>query len=84
MNFKPEWLKQNNGELITKLKGAPFASEMTFRFPLKDMIKGDFEQRFERYPERLISNGNFSLFRVKPLEDYKLPKWLKPLLQKLE
>ena len=84
MNFKPEWLQQNNGELTTKLKGALFASEMTLRYPLRDVIKGDFEQRFERYPERLISNGNFSLSRVKPLEDYKLPKWLKPLLQKLE
>ena len=77
MNFKPEWLQQNNGELITKLKGAPFASEMTLRYPLRDVIEGDFEQRFERYPERLISNGNFSLSRVKPLEVYKLPK---PLL----
>lgn len=81
MSFKPEWLQQNNGELTTKLKGAPFASEMTLRYPLRDVIKGDFEQRFERYPERLISNGNFRLSRVKPLEDYKLPKWLKPLLQ---
>jgi hypothetical protein len=84
MNFNPKWLQQNNGELTTKLKGALFASEMTLRYPLSDVIKGDFEQRFERYPERLMSNGNFSLSRVKPLEDYKLPKWLKPLLKKLE
>ena len=84
MNFNPKWLQQNNGELTTKLKGALFASELTLRYPLSDVIKGDFEQRFERYPERLISNGNFSLSRVKPLEDYKLPKWLKPMLKKLE
>ena len=82
MNFNPKWLQQNNGELTTKLKGALFASEMTLRYPLSDVITGDFEQRFERYPERLISNGNFSLSRVKPLEDYKLPKWLTPLLKK--
>lgn len=81
MYFKPEWLQQNNGELSTKLSGASFASEMTLRFPLNDMIEGDFEQRFERYPERLISHGNFILFRVKPREDYKLPKWLKSLRQ---
>jgi hypothetical protein len=84
MNFKPEWLQQNNGELTTKLKGALFASQITLRYQSRDMMDGDFEQRFERYPERLLANGNFRLFRVKPLEDYKLPKWLKPLLQKLE
>jgi hypothetical protein len=84
MTFNPKWLRQSNGELTTKLKGAFFASEMTLRYSLRDVIEGDFEQRFERYPERLMGHGNFRLSRVKPSEDYKLPKWLKPLLQKLE
>lgn len=84
MTFNPKLLRQSNGELTTKLKGAFFASEMTLRYSLRDVIEGDFEQRFERYPERLMGHGNFKLSRVKPPEDYKLPKWLKPLLQKLD
>jgi len=84
MNFNPDWLQQNNGELTTKLDGAIFASEITLRYPLNDLIQGDFEQRFERYPERLISNGNFTLSRVKPLNDYKLSKSLTNLLKVLE
>ena len=84
MTFNPEWLKQSNGELTTKLEGALFASEITLRYQLRNMIDGNFEQRFERYPERLIAHGNFSLYRVKPPEDYKPPKWLKSMLQKLE
>jgi len=84
MNFNPDWLQQNDGELSTKLQGAIFASEITLRYPLNDLIQGDFEQRFERYPERLISNGNFTLSRVKPLEDYKLSKSLTNLLKALE
>lgn len=84
MNFNPDWLQQNNGELTTKLEGAIFASEITLRYPLNDLIQGDFEQRFERYPERLISNGNFTLSRVKPLKDYKLSKSLTNLLKVLE
>lgn len=84
MNFKPEWLQQNNDELTTKLEGAIFASEITLRYPLKDIISGEFEQRFERYPERLISSGNFKLSRVKPEAEYKLPKWTKIILEKVE
>lgn len=84
MTFNSEWLQQSNGELTTKLKGALFASEMTLRYALRDVIEGNYEQRFERYPERLIGHGNFKLYCVKPLEDYKLLKWLKPILQKLE
>jgi hypothetical protein len=82
MTFNPKWLRQSNGELTTKLKGALFASEMTLRYSMRDVIEGDFEQRFERHPERLIGHGHFKLSRVKPPEDYKLPKWLEPLLQK--
>jgi len=84
MTFNPKWLRQNNGELTTKLKGALFASEMTLRYSRRDVIEGDFEQRFERYPEQLMGHGNFRLSRVMPPEDYKPPKWLKSLLQKIE
>jgi hypothetical protein len=84
MTFNPEWLKQSNGELTTKLEGALFASEITLRYQMRNMIDGDFEQRFERYPERLMAHGNFRLYRVKFPEDYKPPKWLKSMLQKLE
>lgn len=84
MTFNPEWLKQSNGELTTKLEGALFASEITLRYQMRNMIDGNFEQRFERYPERLMAQGNFRLYRVKPPEDYKPPKWLKLLLQKSE
>ena len=79
MTFKPEWLKQHNGELTTKLTGI-FASQLTLRYPLQDVIDGDYQQRFERYPERLISHGNFRLYRVKSPEDYTQPKWLKSIL----
>ncbi|PKG81533.1 hypothetical protein CXF85_18930 [Colwellia sp. 75C3] len=81
MTFNPEWLQQSNGELKTKLKGFHFASQITLRYQSRDMIDGDFEQRFERYPERLLGHGNFRLYRVKHSEDYKQPKWLKSLLK---
>ncbi|PKG96749.1 hypothetical protein [Paraglaciecola sp. MB-3u-78] len=84
MTFDPEWLKQSDGELTTKLEGAPFASEITLRYQMWNMIDGNFEQRFERYPERLIAHGNFRLYRVKSPEDFKPPKWLKSMLEKLE
>lgn len=84
MNFNPDWLEQKNGELTTKVSGALFASQLTLRYPLRDVINGNFEQRFERYPERLINNGMFTLYRVKPISDYKQPKWLKAFLKKLE
>lgn len=82
MTFKHEWLKQDNGELNAKLKGALFASEITLRYVLRDMIEGDFEQRFERYPELLLGYGHFRLHRVEPPEDHKSPAWLNALLQK--
>jgi hypothetical protein len=82
MTFKHEWLKQKSGELNSKLEGAPFASEITLRYVLSSTIEGDFVQRFERYPERLLGYGHFRLYRVKPLEDYKTPAWLKALFNK--
>ncbi len=81
MSFNPKWLQQSNGELKTKLKGFHFASQITLRYQSRDMIDGDFEQRFERYPERLLGNGNFRLYRVKHSDDYKQPKWLQSLLK---
>jgi hypothetical protein len=81
MTFNPEWLQQSNGELKTKLKGFHFASQLTLRYQSRDIIDGDFEQRFERYPERILGHGNFRLYRVIHPEDYKPPKWLQPLLK---
>lgn len=82
MTFEHEWLKQDNGELNSKLEGSPFASEITLRYVLSNSIEGDFELRFERYPERLLGYGHFRLSRVRPPEDYKTPAWLKSLFQK--
>ena len=82
MTFKPEWLTQNNGELSTRLEGARLASALTIRYALRDVIDGDFEQRFDRYPERLVAHGNFKLYRVTLPEDRKLPEWLKAYLDK--
>jgi len=82
MTFKHEWLRQDSGELISKLEGAPFASEITLRYVLRNMIEGDFEQRFERYPEKLLGYGHFRISRVRPPEDYKTPDWLKVLFKK--
>jgi hypothetical protein len=36
MTFRHEWLKQNTGELNSKLKGALFASEITLRYVQRD------------------------------------------------
>ncbi|NRB77616.1 MAG: hypothetical protein HRU38_02930 [Saccharospirillaceae bacterium] len=82
MTFEHEWLKQSSGELNSKLEGAPFASEITLRYVLRDMIEGDFELRFERYPERLLGYGHFRLNRVRPPGEYKTPVWLKALFKK--
>jgi hypothetical protein len=40
------------------------------------MIEGDFEQRFERYLDKLLGYGHFKLSCVKQSEDYKSPTWL--------
>ncbi|MBR9793880.1 MAG: hypothetical protein GYB58_19230 [Gammaproteobacteria bacterium] len=81
MTFDPEGLEQKNGELTVSLDSVHFASQLTLRYALNDVIEGDFEQRFDRYPERLISHGNFQLYRVKLPEDYTRPKWLDKLLK---
>lgn len=80
MTFDPKGLKQKNGELTISLDSIHFASQLTLRYALNDVIEGNFEQRFDRYPERLISHGNFQLYRVKLPEDYTPPKWLEKLL----
>jgi hypothetical protein len=81
MTFNPKWLRQKNGELKTKLKGFHFASRITLRYQSRDIIDGDFEQRFKRYPERLLGYGYFILYRVTPHEAYTPPKWLESILK---
>ncbi len=81
MTFHPKWLVQDKGELQTKLEGSLFASKLTLRYVLRDVINGDYEQRFERYPEKLIDQGHFRLTRMGPSNPKEPPAWLKKFLE---